>query len=366
MRIVFVVYHPVDPNITFSIASDVIQNGGDCMYLIVEKEGIIEEIVKQKGYKYKVVGSSSETVLGKFLTAVTIIPKMRRNIDKFNPDIVFSPAAPYTSFSMLLSRIPLVCWEDTETATFNYRFSMWRIDCLLLIDSYYREIKENKVLRFDGYKELAYLHPSIFKLDPSVLSELGLSKDDTIVLMRFSALHAMHDLGLRSEAVSNDNLILRFIQRIEDEYDAKVFISVTERDLDERFEKYKLKLHPNKYVHLLSYCSLYLGEGTTTASEAGVLGVPWIVVRNKPLGYLNDQENKYKLGYRLDNLEEAFAKSEIILKNKENKLLYEERQKRMISDKINVPRYLSWFILNYPNSYKTLQIDSKKQYEFES
>ncbi len=364
MKVLFIVYHPVDPYIVFETAKSIEKNGGEVLFAIVEKEGIIEKIVKAKGFKNKVIGSSKESFVGKILNAVTIVLHIKKILKKFKPDSVFSPAGPYTSFALKGSKVPLICWEDTETATFNFKYSHKRIDSLLLIDSFYKELPSKNIIKFNGYKELAYLHPTIFKQDKSVLKDLHIKESDKIVLMRFSALNAMHDIGLKSEAITNDDMLLQFIKKIVKHYDVKVFISVTERDLDDRFEKYKLKIDPSKYIHLLSYCSLYIGEGTTTASEAGVLGVPWIALRNMPLGYLIDQEENYKLGVRIENFNTALEKAEDFLKNKNIKSEWRKKRDKLLKDKINVSAFITWFIKNYPESHKIMEKNPEYQNRF--
>lgn len=361
MKVLFIVYHPVDPYITFSSAESIKKNGGECFYLIVEKEGIIKKIIDLKGYESKVIGISKTSFVGKLLNTVKVVNAIRKVHKLYQPDLVFSPAAPYTSLALKKFKTPLICWEDTETATFNYKYSIGRIDCLLLTESFYLKIDQKKVIRFNGYKELAYLHPTVFHPDENVLKELGLSKSDNIILMRFSALNAMHDIGLKSEALHHDDEILAFIEKLENNFNAKIFISVTERNLDERFDKYKLSIEPDKYVHLLSFCSLYFGEGTTTASEAGVLGVPWINIQQTERGYLIDQENNFGLGFRTNNIELGMRKAEEILRMENFREDWQIKRLRLLESKINVSKFLPWFLENYPESADEMKKNVKYQ-----
>lgn len=354
MKVLFIVYHPVDPYIIFETAKRIESDGGKAFFVIIEKEGIIESIVRSYNFDYKVIGNTKESFIGKILNTFKIVYRINKVVKWFKPKLIFSPAAPYTSLAVKFNKVPLICWEDTETATFNFKYSHKQISSLLLLESYYKDLPGDNIIRFNGYKELGYLHPNVFTPDETVLEKLGLLKDHKIVLMRFSALNAMHDIGLKSEADNNETKILNFIKRIESEYKAKVFISITERDLDERFDDYKLIIEPSKYVHLLSFCSLYIGEGTTTASEAGVLGVPWIALRDKPLGYLNDQEDNYGLGIRTDNFELALNKAEEYLQDHiKNEWIV--KRKKLLADKIDVSAFLTWFLQNYPESHKIMK-----------
>jgi len=364
MRILFIVYHPVDPYITFEIAKKIENEGGKAFFIIIEKEGIIQKIVDAKGFDNVVIADSKKSFIGKVVNTMKIVLSIKKHSSKFKPDIVFSPAGPYTSFAFKGSKLPLVCWEDTETATFNFKYSNKRIDSLLLTESFYKELPGDNIIRFNGYKELAYLHPNIFKPDNTILNELGLNSNDKIVLMRFSALNSMHDIGLESEVINNDDAILNFIKKIENNYGVKVFISVTERDLDDRFDSYKLNIEPTKYSHLLSNCTLYVGEGTTSASEAGVLGVPWINIQQTKRGYLIDQEENYGLGFRVDSMSLAFEKAEELLSNDSLKPDWKLKKDKLINDKIDVSAFITWFLLNYPESHQTMKENGEYQNRF--
>ncbi len=364
MKVLFIVYHPVDPYIVFETAKQIEKKGGKVFFFVVEKEGIIKTIVDANNFENVVIGKSKESFIGKVLSTFKIVLGINRTIKKFKPDLIFSTAAPFSSMACKFNKIPLVCWEDTETATFNYKYSQKRINSLLLVDSFYIELPSKNIIKFNGYKELAYLHPNVFKPDVSIIENLGLKESDKIVLMRFSALTAMHDIGLNSEVLTNDDKILNFIEKLENKYGAKVFISVTERDLDDRFNKYKLDIKPTNYTQFLAFCTLYIGEGTTTASEAGVLGVPWINIQKTKRGYLIDQEDNYELGFRIENIDVAMQKAEDLLKNDNIKSDWELKRKKLIRDKIDVSAFFTWFIQEYPESHKIMKENPNFQNKF--
>jgi predicted glycosyltransferase len=114
----------------------------------------------------------------------------------------------------------------------------------------------------------------------------------------------------------------------------------------------------------LAFCHLYIGEGTTTACEAGCLGVPWIAVRDKALGYLNDQEDKYELGKRIDRIDLALIEAEKYLGNINLKREWGKKREILLKDKIDVSSFLSWFILNYPESHRIMKSDPNYQNRF--
>ena len=130
------------------------------------------------------------------------------------------------------------------------------------------------------------------------------------------------------------------------------------------FSKYKLDIHPTEYHNFLANCSLYIGEGTTTASEAGVLGVPWIALRPDPLGYLEDQEKKYELGFRTVDLKYAFETAIKWLNHDGLKDEWAKKREKLLADKIDVSAFFVWFIENYPDSHKIMKNNPDYQNRF--
>jgi uncharacterized protein len=336
--------------------------GHRVLFAVVEKEGIINRINQSGGFSSVVIGKTRKTVVGKFLNIFLIDFRLWILALRFKPDVIFSPAAPSTGHVAKLLNVKNVCWGDTETATVNLKFSLPFIDCLLLPDCFLNKVSGRKIVRFNSYKEMAYLHPRRFRPDPSVLKKLGLRAGTRIILLRFSALNAMHDIGLRSVSDSANGKLLEHIKRLEKH--GRVFVSMTEKDPGKEFEKYRLDIHPAEYVHFLSYCTLYIGEGTTTASEAGVLGIPWINIQKSTRGYLIDQERKYGLGRRTDNLDDAFATALEWLKDKNMPARWRQKRRKLLADKIDLTSFLIWFLGNYPASHKRMNDDPDFQFRF--
>jgi predicted glycosyltransferase len=362
MKILFSTFHPVDPQVVRYVAEKLQQNGHDIFFVVVEKEGIIYDIINSYGFKVKKIGKSKNSLFGKILNVLLIDFRLFLTCLRYKPNIIFSPASPYTGHVAKLLGINHICWGDTETAVVNLRSSLPFVDSLLLPSCFYKEVPSDKTIFFNAYKEIAYLHPNYFHPDNSVLRILNISDTDKIILMRFSALRASHDIGLKSKADDHLDQILYYIKELS-KY-AKVFISCTEKDLGPEFEEYRLNIHPSQYIHLLSFCSLYVGEGTTTASEAGVLGVPWINIQETKRGYLIDQEINYELGFRTNEISCAFETALKWIQQENIKELWHLKRQKLLADKIDFTAFLVWFIENYPNSYKILKNNPEYQNRF--
>ena len=362
MNILVVNFHPVDSHFYKNIGLTLKKHGSDVLFLVLEKENIVEKIAKSYGFNTIKIGEIGANSFKKIIRLPGILFKFILNVLKFKPDIIVSATSPYSGITSKLFGIDSIGFTDTETATFNNKIAFSLFRSILTPSCFGGDVPSKKHISFNGYKELAYLHPNWFVPDDEVLKKLNLNKSDKFVLMRFSALHAMHDIGLKSVGDNYKEQILKYIQEIE-KY-AKVYISTTEHNPGGEFKKYELKIHPSEYIHFLSFCSLYIGEGTTTASEAGVLGVPWINIQKTTRGYLIDHEKNYKLGFRTDNVDKAFKTAIEWIQKDDLKIGWQVKRDKLLNDKIDVSSFLIWFIENYPESHKIMKENPEYQNRF--
>ena len=139
--------------------------------------------------------------------------------------------------------------------------------------------------------------------------------------------------------------------------------------------------------HVMAFASLYIGDSQTMAAEAGVLGVPFVRFNDfvGRIGYLRELEDVYQLGFgihatpltadrpirRADGSEqpsgvEALYKTVedlVAMKDEERKALFQERRMKMLSEKIDCSKFLTWFIENYPCSVEETKQGGKEFWE---
>ena len=105
------------------------------------------------------------------------------------------------------------------------------------------------------------------------------------------------------------------------------------------------------------------------AAEAGVLGVPFVRFNDfvGRIGYLRELEDKYELGYGIKassegSLDRLCERVEVLvaMNADKRKETFAERRERMLADKIDCAKFLTWFIENYPQSAeKTRKADAE-------
>ncbi|MHA1747273.1 MAG: DUF354 domain-containing protein, partial [Promethearchaeota archaeon] len=131
--------------------------------------------------------------------------------------------------------------------------------------------------------------------------------------------------------------------------------------------KYRLNINPLHIHHVLAYAKLFIGDSQTMAAEAGVLGTPFIRFNDFAgrIGYLSELENKYKLGYSLrsNEIKKLLLLTDTLAK-REIKDLYQKRRLHMLSEKIDLSKFMIWLINNYPKSIYELKRNPSIQKQF--
>jgi len=249
--------------------------------------------------------------------------------------------------------------DDSEVQPLMAKFGHPFADNILSPDVLSFENKKNAIY-YPGYHELAYLHPNRFTSDPSVLSEMGLSENETFFIMRFNVFKAHHDVGARGLSIEQKCRIIKILEK-----QGKVFIT-TEREIEPEFKQYKIKVSPEKIHSLLYYAKMFVGDSQTMTSEAAVLGTPAIRCNDfvGRISYLEEEEHKYGLtfGFKPDQFKEMILKIDELLPLPDLKEVWAKKREKMLADKIDVTAFMVWFVENYPESVQIM----KKNPEFQN
>ncbi len=111
-----------------------------------------------------------------------------------------------------------------------------------------------------------------------------------------------------------------------------------------------------------------IGDCQTMAAEANVLRIPCVRFNDfvYRIGYLNDLENNYQLGYGIkpNNPGQLLDTVQSILSMPNRKEVFVQRHQKMLSEKIDTAAFLTWFIENYPQSVQTMKQNPEFQNKF--
>lgn len=227
---------------------------------------------------------------------------------------------------------------------------------------------EKHSVHYPSYHELAYLHPNHFTADKAIVESYGIDTSKPYFILRFSSLNAHHDSGIQG---INTQIAQRLIDILSPH--GQIYIT-SERELESQFEPYRIRINPLDMHHVMAFASIYIGDSQTMAAEAGVLGTAFVRFNDfvGRIGYLRELEDNYQLGYgihatplteestirRADGTLQpsgtdalySVVEQLVAMPTDERRALYAQRRAKMLSEKIDCAKFLTWFIENYPES----------------
>jgi len=332
------------------------ENGNHFLIVARDKDKTID-LLDRYGFQYILSGKAETTPIGYLREMVKRTQQFYSIIGGYKPHIVLTQMDPSPAIAARLRGVPYLCLADSEPAKLILQSTM-PFAHAVLTPSCFRTNLGRKQIYYNGYKELAYLHPNTFQPDASVLNDLGVGVNDPYIILRFVSWGAHHDIGERG--IQNKVEIVKQLETY-----GRVFIS-SEAKLGKDLVKYELKVSPEKMHDVLYYARLLFCDSQTMATEAGVLGTPAIrcnsFVGADDMGNFIELERSYHLIYNFNVESEALNCAVSLLNTANIKEEWARRQKNLLNDKIDVTAFLIWFIENYPRSFEEMKEHPDVQY----
>ncbi len=274
---------------------------------------------------------------------------------KEHPDIYVAGGSPCAITAFLFGK-PAIQFDDTEHNSINQ--FLYKPFCSVILTPYYfRKKLGKKQIYFDAYMEQFYLHSNYYKQNLSTLKEIGFNENEPYALVRYISYDATHDIKVRP--LSNE-VKKEFLVNIKNKM--PVFVSLESTVTDPFYNEYKLKITPEKMHDVIAGASLFLTEGATMASEACILGVPYIYMNPlQEMGYIMEQVKKYpEIAVETIDEEEINRYIESKTINAITSEKKEEIRNEIEKSTINPTEFLVWFVENYPQSRDEMYINSKE------
>jgi len=358
MNILIDIGHPAHVHLFKKFAIEMIEKGHFVFFTVREKEFEIQ-LLKTFNFQYKILGKHHKTKIGKLWGLFFFTLRLFFWARQKESDVFLSHGSMYAALASWLLRKPHISFEDT----FNFeQIKLYKpFTTCILTSNYQHPDLGHKNIQYSGYHELAYLHPAQFSPNPKVLQELNLKKDDTFSIVRFVSWNASHDTGHKGISLKNKITLIKELQKY-----GTVLLS-SESALPEELKDFEFPLEANKIHDAMAFASLVFGESATMASEAAVLGTPAIYLDNTGRLYTTELQSKYKLVFNYTESESdqiaAIEKASEILSSYDI-AIWEKRKKALFEEKIDVTRFLVWFISEFPASMNKMQKNPDIQRSF--
>ena len=363
MKVLIYLGHPAHFHLFKNIIKNLSGSGND-VKILIKKKDILEDLLIRSNIPFMNIlpEGRGDSRSGIAMGMVKRDLRLMQFCIKFRPDIMVGTSAEIGHIGTLL-RIPSINVNEDDAdvvplfSKLSYPWSTYILSPTVCNNNKWGK----KSIKYEGYHELAYLHPNHFSPRKEIV-EAYFHNDKPYFLIRFAKLTAHHDAGVRG---ISDELASRIIETLEPK--GTVYIT-SERSLIPQFEKYRISINPLDIHHVMAYASIYIGDSQTMAAEAGVLGTPFIRFNDfvGRIGYLNELENKYKLGFGIKPSEEEklFSTIRILLNTPDLRQEWQKRRQKMITDKIDVAAFMTWLISSYPKSVNILKDNPDYQFNF--
>lgn len=355
MKIVVDINHPAHVHFFKNFIRQMKSRGHRLLITASDKD-VSLQLLKNLGIEYTGLGSYGSSLIKRLINLPLLDLRMFRAAKTFEPDIFIGLGSVRAAHVAKALRKPCICFEDTEHSIEQiYLYAPFA--SVICTPSGFRRDLGKKQLWYNGFHQLAYLHPNCFAPDPGVLAQAGVSPGETYIILRFVSWKATHDVGQRG--IKNKPALVRLLERY-----GKVLIT-SEAPLVGELEKYQVDVPVDNLHHLLYYASLYIGEGGTMASEAAILGTYafHLSTTAKHCGVFYEL-NKYGLLEIYDDEEKAREKIIGVLEQPELKRECLKRRDDLLKEKIDMTMFTTWLVEEYPDSVNIMKADPGYQTRF--
>lgn len=334
MRFLIDILHPAHVHFFRPFVQEMEKRGHECLLAARDKD-VALGLLDHYDLPFELLSRQAQGrtgLLGELAVRSARFVKLTR---KFQPNHLIGLMGPVIGIAGRLSPARATVFYDNESAR--------RVNRLVytLADSYwtphaFRDDYGPKHARYRGYHELAYLHPNRFTPDERILAQYGLSAREPYFLVRFVAWRSIHDGGESGFTTGGKGRLVQMLSK-----HGKILLS-SEGPLPRDLETWRLRIRPEHVHHVLAFARLVVGESSTMASEACLLGTHAVYVSKTGRGINDEQEARYGLSHHFTSGQEraVFARIEELLDRSNLEHDAQTRRDRLLAENIDVTEFL--------------------------
>ena len=365
MNILVHIAHPAQYHLFKNVIKELEKQGNHCFVLIKTKD-VLEDLLKDSGIEYYNIlrEEHRNSKLSMFVDLLAREWRMMKFVKKKKVDALIGSSVEIAQMGWLLRKKRINFGEDDmHVVPLFQKMAGPFIQTILSPVSCDNGKLEPKSVKYHGYHKLAYLHPNRFQADKAVV-EKYFSVERPYFLLRFAQLKAYHDIATHAHGI-NTEIAQHLIEMLLPHGD--VYIT-SERPLEPQFEQFRLHINPSDMHHILAFANLYIGDSQSMAVEAAMLGTPSLRFNDfaGKIGVLEELEHKYELTFAIPPSEpqRLYDKVDELLSLPDLRETFQQRRQKMLSEKIDVAAFFTWFIENYPESRKIMRENPDYQLKF--
>lgn len=333
--------------------------------ILIKTKEMLEDLLKEAGLEYINIQPTfrKNNQLSIAMASIKRSYAVYYYAKKYKVDLLFGTDASVAHAAWLLGKTCLTTLEDDIDVIPKLAKATYPFTTKIVVPGVCNVGKWNyKKISYAGYMKLAYLHPNYFKCKEDVVKRY-IQEDKRYCIIRLAKLVAHHDSGIDGLHMSDVHNIIEKLQCA----GYNVYIH-SERKISGDLEKYRLIIASADIHHILSNASLLISDSQSMSVEAAMLGTPSLRFSDFAgrIGVLEELEHTYGLtfGVKTSNPQQLYDKIEELLHLPDLKAEFQRRRAKMLSEKIDVTAFFTWFIENYPQSAQIMKENPDYQYNF--
>lgn len=350
-EILFDLGHPAHVHV-FRNVIRLLQRHGVSVHVTARPKEVTLQLLDAYRIPYEVVGGHYAPVGRKAFHTFARVRSIARLIRNKRVAVAMGVHNPYVALAGALASARTAVLIDSEPVRYD-RLLTYPFATYLMTPRGFRNSLGRKQVRFDGFKELAYLHPNHYTPDPRIRDSLELDSSEPFFVVRFVAWSAEHDIGQSGFTLSQKRRLVTLLRN-----HGRLFIS-SESRLPLEFAPYKLSLPPERIHDVLAEANLVISESQTMTTEAAILGTP-VVQTNSLVGTMSnfaELQERYGLVFAERDPNRALELAEQLAGDSELKRRARLGRDRLLQDKIDVALYLAGVAMQLLHG-KTLDVPS--------
>ncbi len=179
MKILVNIGHPSDIHF-YKNALKILEKKGNIIKIVASNTNLINHLLRTYGFSFVNI-KKYNSPLWKIFCAIHKDYELYKIAKEFKPDILTGILDTYSAHVGNIIKKPSLIFTDTEhfpyinITTFKFASGICTPKC------YKGKVPVKKHIIYEGYKELAYLHPNYFTPNPQILKELDLDNEKYII-----------------------------------------------------------------------------------------------------------------------------------------------------------------------------------------
>lgn len=339
MKVLFDVNHAAHVHFIRNAYISLTKQGYDCRIAASDKP-LAYKLLKEYKLPYLAMGPIGKSMFAKMFKLIIHDIKLLIYCIKHRPKLILGIVAIRGSHVGWLLGIKTIVFTDTEHAKLQIAFFKPFATEIHNPQWFTKSLGKKQVL-YNGFHELAYLHPNNFNPRSDVLDKLGVAQGEEYFILRLVAWDATHDINQSGISLQYKRDIIEYLKKR-----GRVFITA-EYPLEEEFKTDEYSL-PASYLHdAIYYSSLVIGEGATTACEAALLGVPSIYINTISLGYITYLESNFDLVWHLTNATKCIEKLDQLFSKPNYRDEWQKKKKLFLDTQLDTSEYIVSLVEKY-------------------